>query len=257
MKFSPIAFGVSLLFFALGISAQPSQQASSMSEASKTSVNSVRANSSRRSVDTKSEIALQQIRSLPKNVEELKKIGTSQLLSFDIPIGDSLQLPRTLKLRDVMTAWCESNWTETCDGVERWNSPDGYEICKFGTIVESISHGEWSSSADKAEIRIKLKSWGSHAFFDQWGGWARVRLASVELILKGSSETDRNAAGCSLANNGGGPSGSKHTENAFCLSDPFQPGVKPGTQMCQDFIYESGVKKLIGAPYPCGVCLSN
>jgi hypothetical protein len=174
----------------------------------------------------------------------------SQLETTDNPVAP---VP-TWDLKDPWSAWCDANWTQTCEGFESWSPPDGWDICKFNVVEESKSHGEWAVVfADPKTVRVHLKSWGSHAFFDQWGGWVRVRLSSAQLIPSSATPEQRKPLNCSY-NNGGGSAGQGMSEYLFCAAYPTNPNGSFGIQMCADYIFENGEKKYTKGPYPCGVC---
>jgi len=163
----------------------------------------------------------------------------------------------TADLRDVWKVWCESAWDETCEGVEVWNPPATWDICRFNLVEESKSRGQWGVvNADKTKITVRLKSWGTGAFFDRKSGWVRVRLDTVQLIASSATEEQRKTIGCSY-NNGGGTAGQGLSEMLFCASDPTDPSGRMGIQMCADYIYDNGVKKYTYGPYACGVCFTN
>lgn len=178
------------------------------------------------------------------------KILRSLLESTDNPVAP---VP-TWDLKDPWSAWCEANWTQTCDGFESWSPPSGWDICKFNVVEESKAHGEWAVVfADPKTVRVHLNSWGSRAFFDRWGGWVRVRLASAQLIPSSATAEQRKPLNCAY-NNGGGSAGQGMSEYLFCAADPTNPDSSFGIQMCADYIFENGQKKYTRGPYPCGVC---
>ena len=212
-----------------------------------------KSNSSVKAINLKREAQLQKFLSLDRNRLRIAEfLGNPTPLPWpEVPPEEQPEPANdrysNFDLKDVMTVWCDANWTQTCEGVETWKAPTGFDVCKFTVTEESKAHGEWSSGADLREIRIKVKSFGSFAFFDQWGGWVRVRISSVTLVSSNSSTEYRKNTGCNL----GGVIGSPRTES-FCLPTPTNPGF--GSLMCRDYAYQNGIKKYLNSPYVCGVC---
>jgi hypothetical protein len=160
----------------------------------------------------------------------------------------------TWDLTDAWRAWCDADWTQTCEGTESWAPPQGWDICRYNVVEESKAHGEWAvTGAGPKGLSVHLKSWGSHAFFDQWGGWVHVKLATAQLILATATPDQRQTLGCSYGN-GGGSAGQGISEFLFCAADPTDPDGSMGIQMCADYIYENGQKKMVRGPYACGIC---
>lgn len=170
------------------------------------------------------------------------------------PMAEPVASVPTWDVKDAWSAWCESNWDQSCEGFETWNPPNNWDICRFNVVEESKSHGEWGVvAADPKKITVRLKSWGSHAFFDRWGGWVRVKLQTAQLIPSSATQEQRKTLGCAY-NNGGGSAGQGLSEFLFCAADPTDSNGSFGIQMCADYIYENGIKKFVRGPYPCGVC---
>lgn len=81
------------------------------------------------------------------------------------PMAEAVSSVRTWDVKDAWSAWCESNWDQSCEGFQTWNPPNNWDICRFNVMEEGKSHGEWGVvAADPKKITVRLKSWGSHAF---------------------------------------------------------------------------------------------
>ena len=128
---------------------------------------SVRSNAQIRAFDVATEIRQHQIRQ-HKPVKEyvLRELAKPQPFSGDAISNDDL--PKTATpvrqwdLTDPWSGWCEAAWDQTCSGDEQWVPPDGWEICRYNLVVDSISKGEWRiNSAEKRRISVHLNSWGS------------------------------------------------------------------------------------------------
>lgn len=164
---------------------------------------------------------------------------------------------RTRDIRDVWSVWCEASWDGRCEGTETWIPPNNWDICRFSIAEESKTHGEWAVvEANAKKIRVHVKSHGSGAFFDKWGGYVRVKLVHAQLIPTAMTPEERVSMNCNYNNGiaGAGGTGAGLTEYALCLPNPKDTSFKSGIQMCADYIYENGVKKYTRGPYPCGVC---
>lgn len=162
---------------------------------------------------------------------------------------------RVVDLVDVVTVGCDAKWNETCSGTYNYAPPDGWEICRYKAVETSRNKGgRWGlSGASSKNISIKLESWGSGNFLDQWGGWVWVNLQAVRYFESEADEHQRKLLNCDYSNAGGGAT-APFVEEAFCAANPKDPGSSIGVQMCINFVYEDGKKKYTSAPYPCGVC---
>lgn len=225
----------------------------------------VKSNSATRPINTRSEQATAQLRSNKSASEALDaELGKAKPFASGVPravkqLGLQTQATPaatvpTWDLKDAWSAWCDANWDQTCEGFETWNPPANWDICRFNVVEESKAHGEWAVvAADAKKVTVRLKSWGSHAFFDRWGGWVRVKLQTVQLVPSSATPEQRQTLACSYGN-GGGSGGQGLSEYLFCAADPTDPSGSFGIQMCADYVYENGVKKYIRGPYACGVC---
>lgn len=202
-----------------------------------------------RALDEKGERLLSQMRSDPTIAavmeQELEKpkpfsSGLPPVMASEIvkwgpfQFGGAGYSGRTRDIKDAWSVWCEASWDGRCEGTETWTPPNNWDICRFSIAEESKTHGEWAVvEANARKIRVHLKSHGSGAFFDQWGGYVRVKLVHVQLIPTSMTPEDRAPMNCSynngIANIGGGGAGL--TEQAFCLPNPNDRGHRSGIQM--------------------------
>jgi len=190
---------------------------------------------------------LVQTRPFSKGIESFLKDNDLKTVA-PVPVWD---------LQDTWSAWCAAEWNERCDGFQEWSPPAGWDICRYNVVEESKAHGEWQIVvSNERMVRVHLKSWGSQAFFDRWGGWVRVKMVTAQLIPTSSTPEQRAPLNCSYANGSGG-AGQGMTEYLFCAADPFSTDSAFGVQMCADYTFENGQKKIVRGPYACGVCFKK
>lgn len=163
----------------------------------------------------------------------------------------------TWDILDAWSAWCDTEWHETCEGYEKYTPPEGWDICRYNLVEVSKSDrsASWAiTRANAKEIQVYVYSRGSHMPWDRWGSWVRVKLQMVQLVPSSSSEEQRKPLGCSYNNAGG--SGQDITELIYCAPDPMNPSSSIGVQICSDYRYDqNGRKYYTREGYPCGVCL--
>lgn len=219
-------------------------------------------------------------RPIPKNFSEkiqaFRTRSKSISSNFELPSSDTDKIA-TATVPIPWSIYCNAAWDEECEDTQRFTPPydqlkqlgisfrrsnaeviaTSWEICKFTAVVDTKSdNASWAiKGADVNGITFWVKSRGSHIFYDRWGSDVRIRLANVTYIIgdKPSTQAERNKAQCSYSNNGS-VSSSSTQDMLFCAADPFNPGSTIGVQMCGDYIWQDGGRRMIRGPYACGVC---
>lgn len=158
--------------------------------------------------------------------------------------------------KDPWEVGCDVDWKGRCEGVQTLEPPPGWEICNFILAETSRNKGgSWAfMGANSKGIKIKVKANGSANPLDQWGGWVWVRVTAWRLFSTEANEEQREQLKCNYNPDGGGKGGGRFSEEAFCAANPKDPGSSIGVQMCMDYVMEDGRKKVVSAPYACGVC---
>lgn len=198
--------------------------------------------------------------STPEENEEIQNYiqsianGTKEL-SYTLIRVDEIANKRPIRTYNPgWKAWCKSKWNKSCKGTETYTPPEGYDICSYTAVEQSLrGNATWSISATRKKISVQLNSAGSGNVFDQKGANVQVGITMVSLIRTSATEEEWKKASCSLQNSTG--QGLYRAETFACLPNPLaDPGSRLGIQTCRNCRQVDGKKECKG-PYVCGTCL--